>query len=236
MVVGLKRRRGANLFEVDEKEVLEWGKKMYPGIQNKNILMQLYLKNVKGKDIDPRTLAVYGPVKNIADLRPGEWVVIEGLVGVSIRPVTYKGCPQCLRSVDGPLCPECGVAPVQLTWEHYLIGDNTGEVPLTVPPRFTGINYEGKVIRVRGTLRDSGEFVAQAIQIVGPKGGEAPKQASSVVPEEVRALKQLLQVYPKVTMAELKTWHAARKFKTPLDDLIEAVGAKRDGDTICSTS
>lgn len=163
-------------YGVTEEEVLQWGKEKYPQfLSNKTLLLQLYLRS-KGKRIDFPLLTGAKKV-DVANLKVGEWVIIEVAVVSLIRRTPYKACPTCYRSTTDGMCPRCGkVTPVEVYWEEYLAGDSTGEVALALPPRVAmrGEELEGKIVRCRGVLRDTGEFSVQSLQIL-PGGTAMPK-------------------------------------------------------------
>lgn len=228
-------------YGLNEQEVLEWAKKHYPQfIGNKNIIAQLYLKLVKGVQVDPRSLVLLtGKKVNVADLRVGEWSIIEVLVGVRTRQSAYQGCPVCFRSTQDGLCPQCGkTTPQVMIWEEYLAGDSSGEVILTLPPRITseGKNYEGTVLRVKGVLRDSGEFMAQAVQEVTPRGvspapaPEVPKAKPQAPPQEIpkEPPVRVQEEIPKVEVGDEALEREARDLQkilevfgeVPYDDLV----------------
>lgn len=239
-------------YGLDEMEVRQWGAKHYPQFTNLNILAQLYLKQVKKVEIDPRMLSVTGKKVSVADLKAGEWCVVEVQVGVKTRQNAYRGCPKCWKSVrEGGVCPDCGVETVVMTWDDYVAGDNTGEIIVSLPPRLTmkGVDLEGTTIRARGVLRDSGEFMINAYQIVQanpPAGSEVPASPKVPLPSttasessatsppgglnrEREDVKKILDIFGEVPWDELAKWHEFRKFTTPLTELLQGIAEVKDG-------
>jgi hypothetical protein len=64
-----------------------------------------------------------------------------------------------------------------MCFESYVVGDNTGDIVVDLPPRVTAIlrgrEITGSIARFRGVMREDGEFMAQAIDII-----EFPKESS----------------------------------------------------------
>lgn len=221
-------------YGISRQEVLEWGMKHYPQFTNENILAQLYLRHVKKVNLDPNDVALMtGKEVDVEDLQPGEWCIIQVVVGAKVRSNSYRGCPECYKRVDdNNMCPKCGlVTPVDLFWDTYVAGDNTGDVMVSFPPRIANEyrNLEGTILKIRGFLNDQGEFIAQNIEVVKepPKSLEEKKE-QTVVEKEVEALRNVLLNFPEVSYEDLKTWHRQRGFTTDLDLLIMKVGAVKD--------
>jgi len=194
-------------FGVTEEEVLEWGKKRYPMFLNaKNILLQLYLREVKKVPVDASLIApLRGPRRKISELKTGEWAVIEVLVGLKIRENYYLGCPNCFSSVEGNLCPKCGaVEPVKHKFISYVVGDNTGDIIVVFPPRIAdSLNSEdliGKPLRIQGILRDDGEFMAQAFEEISIS--HLPEEVEKV--EEVKEKEEVEEVVEEAPKEETK--------------------------------
>jgi hypothetical protein len=255
-------------YGITEAEVMKWASESLPtAVRNKAILVQLYLKMVKGIEVSPRLLrGVRGKEKKVEDLIAGEWCVIRVLVGPRLRSTAYSGCPQCFRAVEGKECPMCGpITPKTLVWQEYIAGDETGEVPISLPPRITetGIDLTGKTIRASGALAETGEFRVSELEEAKPEAKPsaavltpvtistssqpsvsvtvssptppAPAPApspSSAGQQEVQSLLKLLEIFGEIPYRDLELWHKSRQIKTPLEDLIRAVGGVREGDIV----
>jgi len=221
-------------YGITKKEVVAWAKKKYPQfLRNVNVLAQLYLRQVKKVKLDPRTITVMrGKKSTIKDLKVGEWCIIEGVVGIKTRETTYSGCPICMRKVEGEYCTTCGkIDPVIHYWRDYVVGDNTGDIIATIPPRIADerVDYEGKILRMRGVLTEQGDFLVNMLQEVveriPPKLIE--KKVEVVEKKEVEVLDRILTMFDTgISLDDLKTWHADRKLKTKLELLIKEVGGK----------
>jgi hypothetical protein len=194
------------LYGITEEEVLEWGKKYYPMFLGaKNILASLYLREVKGINVDPSKFqTLTGPYKKIKELRPNEWCVIEVVVGPRLKQNFYQGCPECFKKVsEEGICESCGkVSPQTMCFESYVVGDNTGDIVVDLPPRVTAIlrgrEITGSIARFRGVMREDGEFMAQAIDIVEfPKASpSAPAPSAPAPTPSTPQLPQLPQPAP----------------------------------------
>jgi hypothetical protein len=188
-------------YGLDEKEVLAWAEATLPKSAlklSKNVVAQLYLKRVKGIVVDTVS-AVTGVERKIADLQPGEWCVIKGLVGLKVKENVYIGCPDCFTSLqatkDRPAKEMCEIhlkPGVQLKFTSYIIGDDTGDVMISFPPRFSSLeNLEGCIIKAKGFLSDQGEFVVRNYEVVEEKKAEPSKvePQPQITPKEVEVSK-----------------------------------------------
>lgn len=214
-------------YGITKKEVRTWAEKTYPQfVNNEGVIAQLYLKQVKRVKLDPAAVTVMrGKQVTIDALKVGEWCIVEGVVGVKLRENTYMGCPQCMKKIDSDYCPSCGqVTPTMHKWLDYMVGDNSGDIVATLPPRIANMapDFEGKVLRIKGVLKDTGEFQASQVrEVAGQTTLRVEEKPEEITGTELDALTSILGMFPTMTLNELKRWHKERGFKTPLEKLLE---------------
>ena len=235
-------------YAVNKEDVKAWAEKNYPAfLSAESVMVQLYLNEVRGVLVEPTDVQVVtGEATEVADLEEGTWCVIEVAVGRKIRETQYMGCPICYKSIskDGP--QECGthgaVESVAHSWARYIAGDNSGEIVVSTPPRFSKQYKDlmGSIIKARGVLNDQGEFNLNTINIIGGKTQEtlvvearagAPavlkEKAGEFVNEaEVGKFQQMLEALPSMALEDLEKWHSYNKIATPLNLLIMKAGAE----------
>jgi len=175
-------------------EVEEWARKHYPQfIGNRKLMAMVYVKQVLGKPILKKT---------VAELDVGEVAELEVLAVERMSSRSYMGCPICYSKVTDDVCPRHGkVEPVEHEWVSYYAGDETDMVILTIPPRLKG-DYEGCVLKVRGTLNERGEFVVNSIfDVTKPTvekavEKEVEKAVEAPAPKEAKPVYEIVEVKP----------------------------------------
>lgn len=241
-------------YGLKEEEVLEWGQQHYPMfLNNRNLIAQLYLLKVKNIKVDPALLeGVKGVPVKVAELKPETWSTLEVAIGVKVRENQYLGCPNCLRRVDeNNECSQCGrVTPKTFIWEDYVIGDDTGDIVASFPPKVTAAGgYQiGDIVRLRGILRNDGSFIVAKVESkTSPPKEESqpvasqpevpvqaapspaptpPKKVPGALEKESDMVKRVLTVFSEVQLEDLKRWHSSRNMVTPLEELLKHIGAK----------
>lgn len=213
-------------YGLSEKEVTEWAKTKYPQfLKNKTVLAQLYLKQVRKVQLTDEDIAIMrGPVKKINELKPGQWVIIEAVVGPKLRENSYNGCPICFKKLEGEFCEICGkVEPIVCWFDSYVVGDNTGDIIATFGPKLANSrkSFEGTVLRLRGVLGDQGEFLVNAIEPLEEGRKElVEKKAEVDAQAEVNLVKEIFEKFPVLRYEDLQKWHSSRGLSTNLDELL----------------
>lgn len=224
-------------YGLKKEEVLQWGASRYPQfIKAESILAQLYIKEVQNKTIEPAEVALMtGTDFAVDELSPNVWGVITVVVGIKTKSNSYNGCPTCMKKVpDDNICSKCGpTTAVELTFETYVAGDNSGDLMLSVGPRLVAEfpNLEGLVIRARGSIGDQGEFNVNNLELLSePASGLAEKQTVDMVEREVGLLTNVIQSFGSVAYEDLKQWHATKTISCDLDMLMVKAGAVKAED------
>ncbi len=151
-------------YDIKESVVQKWAEKTYPQfLGNPSLLAQLYLRQVKKVTLDPSSITIMrGKQVLINELKEGEWCIIEGVVATKMRENAYSGCPVCMKKIEGEYCPTDGkVVPTTHRWIEYVVGDNSGDVIVSFPPRIANTmgDITGQILQIRGVLGDQGSFL-----------------------------------------------------------------------------
>lgn len=240
-------------YGVTREEVMAWAQKHpeYRAFLNSGqTLLTIYLSEARGTLVDVADVqTVTGTKVDVKDIKEGESVVVEVIVGRKLRETSYMGCPTCYKSIpkEGPPeCPNHGeVTPVSHTFSRYVAADNSGEMILSFGPRLTasGEDYMGKIVRVRGTLNDQGEFNISMLNVIGGKGfkgvvsteeGMEEKATELVNKAELEKFNTMLRTFPSMAKEDVERWHKEWNIKTPLSLLLYQSGAEEfeeDGKT-----
>jgi len=230
---------------ITREEVIAWATKAYPQfVENEGVIVQLYLDQVKNKKVDPQTTVwLKGEKTLVSDLEQGAWVTLEVVVGSIVRENSYHGCPSCSKKVDveDPLCPKCNkeVTPVEYTWIDYVAGDNSGDIIITIPPKLeaTTGSLTGKVVTIRGSLNDQGNFFVNALNVHSPDENTlSAKRDASTKKSEIELLSETLSRFPQITVADLRKWHADSKLTTPLSEMLSSIGMEMKGTKVVKTN
>jgi len=216
---------------ITQQEVLEWAKQYYPEFtKNFPLVAKLYLK-YKGVQL-PITPPIKGEVKQITELVLSEYANIRVVVIDKVAERVYMGCPQCFRKLDTDgepapgtpvICPYCNesVNATKLAWRDYQVGDPSGEIIVSIPPRLSNIEIQpGMVLLLRGILQDDETFQVLQVNIIREK-----PEPVSAMKEAAKAIAQ--PVVPAVTKSiseEVRTAVAAApKAEAEVQDLDRAI-------------
>jgi len=226
-------------YGITKEEVMEWAKKTFPKlILNETILTQLYLKHVKGIDISPSLTLLKAKTKKIIELEENVRSVIEVVVGPKIREVTYNACPICNKKVTDGECPEHGaVEPKIAIWQEYIVGDDTGEIVVTIPPSVSEQynDLECKVVRIDGILQENGKFMARSVAIISEEVLSMTEEHVKERMEKKRIVEQLknvLKQFPNISYSSLLQWKIERGIEYDLDELLKEAGYRVEGEKI----
>jgi len=121
-------------------------------VEDERLLLELWFWNKTGRslreDVDGEQRQLLG------ELREGEYAVVRVVVGGLVDRRTYLGCPYCRRRLRSGQCPEHGAVEAQrYEWKTYYGGDESWTGKIEFPPAFTGEDFTGKTLIVRGRMR-----------------------------------------------------------------------------------
>jgi len=194
-------------YGVDEATVNEWAAKNYPRYaSNRELMAKLYLALVKGiKVAEPR---IAGEFTTISELTVGKTERIRVVVIQHVEKRAYVGCPKCMKKLQAAPnttveCPRDGLVRAQvLEWNLVLVGDNTGEIMLTIPPSIGRVPNPGEEIAVEGMLTEQEEFFVYRYSTAEaePVSVEVPAVSATVTPTTAQAVTTTPPTPPPVTV------------------------------------
>ncbi|MEM3958638.1 MAG: hypothetical protein QXO47_10620, partial [Thermoproteota archaeon] len=157
------------------EDVLKWAQDKYPELLgNRELLLKLFAVE-RGIPLEIKRSRVFGPPVKIGQIRPDEPCTIQAVVVQKVESRTYIGCPKCFRKLNVPAgsvteCDKDGsVTASNLTWNSYLVGDDSGEIVVDTSPEIVESFNTGQRIAFRGSLRkDQVEFTAFAASKISP--------------------------------------------------------------------
>ena len=194
-----------------KEQVISWAKEKGYGmfIQNFSLVAKLFLIHHGVRLMVPKKIV--GEVKKISELAVNETAVIRAVVVQQVDRRDYIGCPNCYRKLSDAqvgketLCPKCGqlVKPKLLSWQSYLVGDESGEIvadfPPSVPQPETGVIY-----KMRGALDENDVFRVFDLAVAKEEEKPAPPIVEKEVKPPVSTTAEVAETKVEVEVPETK--------------------------------